>query len=198
VRQAMGKVLIIEDAAARQMLQAAVIGARHEVIEANNRAEALGLLQSAPIDLVIVALKRPDAGCRDLIEAARNRNTAAAVMVTAAPEDVDLALQAVQNGAWDFIRTPIDAKQLGIQIERALRYVRLLRENETLRRQGSSINGWAGKPLAEVEKQVILSALEQFKGHRVKTASALGIGVRTLGMKLKRWRQEGQLIESAH
>jgi transcriptional regulator with PAS, ATPase and Fis domain len=51
----------------------------------------------------------------------------------------------------------------------------------------------AGMPLAEIEKQVILSTLEQFKGHRMRTATALGIGVRTLGMKLKRWREEGQL-----
>jgi DNA-binding NtrC family response regulator len=55
----------------------------------------------------------------------------------------------------------------------------------------------AGIPLAEIEKQVILSTLQQFKGHRVRTASALGIGVRTLGMKLKRWREEGAMVESS-
>jgi DNA-binding NtrC family response regulator len=48
----------------------------------------------------------------------------------------------------------------------------------------------AGRPLADIEKQVILSTLERFKGHRIKTASALGIGVRTLGMKLKKWRED--------
>ena len=53
-----------------------------------------------------------------------------------------------------------------------------------------------GMPLADIEKQVILSTLQQFKGHRVRTASALGIGVRTLGMKLKRWREEGDLEEA--
>jgi DNA-binding NtrC family response regulator len=53
----------------------------------------------------------------------------------------------------------------------------------------------AGKPLADIEKQVILSTLDRFKGHRVKTATALGIGVRTLGMKIKRWREEGQAVE---
>jgi transcriptional regulator with PAS, ATPase and Fis domain len=53
----------------------------------------------------------------------------------------------------------------------------------------------AGKPLADIEKQVILSTLESFKGHRIKTATALGIGVRTLGMKLKRWREEGEPME---
>lgn len=51
----------------------------------------------------------------------------------------------------------------------------------------------AGVPLADIEKQVILSTLDQFKGHRVKTANALGIGIRTLGMKLKKWREDGEL-----
>lgn len=58
----------------------------------------------------------------------------------------------------------------------------------------SGISDLAGRPLAEVEKQIILSTLEKFRGHRVRTASALGIGVRTLGMKLKKWREEGQAI----
>jgi two-component system response regulator HydG len=55
--------------------------------------------------------------------------------------------------------------------------------------------GLAGRALAEIEKEVILSTLQQFKGHRVRTATALGIGVRTLGMKLKRWRDEGDVVE---
>jgi DNA-binding NtrC family response regulator len=60
----------------------------------------------------------------------------------------------------------------------------------------SAVEELAGKPLADIEKRVILSTLQQFKGHRAKTAVALGIGVRTLGMKLKRWKDEGQLQES--
>jgi two-component system, NtrC family, response regulator HydG len=53
----------------------------------------------------------------------------------------------------------------------------------------------AGQPLAEIEKQVILSTLEKFNGHRIKTATSLGIGVRTLGMKLKKWKEEGVEVE---
>jgi DNA-binding NtrC family response regulator len=53
-----------------------------------------------------------------------------------------------------------------------------------------------GVPLAVIEKQVILNTLEQFKGHRLRTATALGIGVRTLGMKLKRWKDEQHLAEA--
>lgn len=60
----------------------------------------------------------------------------------------------------------------------------------------SAVEDLAGKPLADIEKQIILSTLQQFHGHRIKTAAALQIGVRTLGMKLKRWKEEGVLSES--
>jgi two-component system, NtrC family, response regulator HydG len=55
----------------------------------------------------------------------------------------------------------------------------------------------SGQPLADIEKHVIIETLKKFRGHRVRTASALGIGVRTLGMKIKKWKDEGALVESA-
>jgi DNA-binding NtrC family response regulator len=60
----------------------------------------------------------------------------------------------------------------------------------------AAVQSLAGKPLADIEKQVILSTLQQFRGHRIKTATALGIGVRTLGMKLKRWKETGEFVEA--
>jgi len=63
-------------------------------------------------------------------------------------------------------------------------------------RPGAGGDNLANKPLADVEKHVILTTLERFKGHRMKTAHALGIGVRTLGMKLKKWKDEGELVEA--
>jgi DNA-binding NtrC family response regulator len=49
------------------------------------------------------------------------------------------------------------------------------------------------KPLADIEREVIVQTLEHFNGHRAKTAAALGIGVRTLGLKLKKWKEQ-QLV----
>lgn len=54
-----------------------------------------------------------------------------------------------------------------------------------------------GQKLEDVEREVILNTLESHSGHRVKTAEALGIGVRTLGMKLKRWREEAREAAAA-
>ncbi len=52
-----------------------------------------------------------------------------------------------------------------------------------------------GSILDDAERDLILRTLERFSGHREKTARALGIGLRTLGLKLKRWREEGSFHE---
>jgi DNA-binding NtrC family response regulator len=52
------------------------------------------------------------------------------------------------------------------------------------------------KPLEDMEREAIVVALRRFNGHRQKTAAALGIGVRTLGLKLKKWKQERLVAET--
>jgi len=47
-----------------------------------------------------------------------------------------------------------------------------------------------GQMLQDAERMLIERTLRQFHGHRAKTAKALGIGVRTLSLKLKRWREQ--------
>lgn len=46
----------------------------------------------------------------------------------------------------------------------------------------------AGRTLEEIERDIIVRTLGRFGGHRQKTARSLGIGVRTLGLKLKKWK----------
>jgi len=45
-----------------------------------------------------------------------------------------------------------------------------------------------GRLLEDMERRLIERTLARFGGHRAKSAKALGMGVRTLGMKLKQWR----------
>lgn len=52
------------------------------------------------------------------------------------------------------------------------------------------------RPLEDLEREAIIAALDRFNGHRVRTAQALGIGVRTLGLKLKKWKVEGLVAAS--
>jgi len=52
------------------------------------------------------------------------------------------------------------------------------------------------RPLADIEREVIVETLHKFNGHRQKTAKALGIGVRTLGLKLKKWKEMHLVADS--
>lgn len=49
-----------------------------------------------------------------------------------------------------------------------------------------------GHLMEDMERQLIEKTLRTHGGHRAKTATALGIGVRTLGLKLKQWREQEQ------
>jgi len=46
------------------------------------------------------------------------------------------------------------------------------------------------RTLEDIERDAIIETLHRFNGHRKKTATALGIGVRTLGLKLRKWKDE--------
>lgn len=45
------------------------------------------------------------------------------------------------------------------------------------------------RQLEDIERDVIVATLHHHEGHRQRSASALGIGVRTLGLKLKKWKE---------
>lgn len=52
------------------------------------------------------------------------------------------------------------------------------------------------RTLADIERETIVATLQRFNGHRQKTAKALGIGVRTLGLKLKKWKEESLVSQT--
>lgn len=57
--------------------------------------------------------------------------------------------------------------------------------------RGDSTN--AAGSLQDLERHAITQTLIRFDGHRQRTAQALGIGVRTLGLKIKKWKEQGLL-----
>jgi transcriptional regulator with PAS, ATPase and Fis domain len=164
------------------------------VEEGDFRRDLFYRLNVVPIEIPPLRSRLDDIPdlCRNFIHQASKREKKAFRHIE--PE----ALALLQHYDW-----PGNVRELQNIIERAV-----VLENEPgliraqtiepwLKRQHAApvAEGLAGRPLADIEKQVILSTLQQFKGHRVRTAGALGIGVRTLGMKLKRWREEGELAE---
>ncbi len=60
--------------------------------------------------------------------------------------------------------------------------------------ESSAPSGDTERTLEDIERDAVVLTLQRFNGHRQKTAHVLGIGVRTLGLKLKKWKQ-CQLVE---
>lgn len=52
------------------------------------------------------------------------------------------------------------------------------------------------RSLEEIEREEVIRALGRFSGNRTRTAQALGIGVRTLGLKLKKWKELNLVAQS--
>lgn len=189
-----GRILILENSqpildAMRKILA----HAGHETKVAEEVGSALKELGDGGVDLLIANASLRGAGEGDFLAAARTASPQTPVILLVQSTGDGLDGEASQRGAYGYVKTPLDPDQLRLLVLRALEYGQLLRENKALRGDGGA---FAGRPLAEIEKQVILSTLERFKGHRLRTATALGIGLRTLGMKLKRWKEEGDLMET--
>ncbi len=188
-----GRILILENSQPTlEAISQILADAGHETIQTSELTAALKDLSASRADLLIANISLASPSIGDFLESARAAAQVPIVLV-ADPSASFLPAEAADRGAYGYVQTPVDPEQLRLLVLRALEYGQLMRENKALRGDGGAL---AGRPLAEIEKQVILSTLERFKGHRLRTATALGIGLRTLGMKLKRWKEDGELIES--
>ncbi|MEX0887715.1 MAG: sigma-54 dependent transcriptional regulator [Phycisphaeraceae bacterium] len=61
---------------------------------------------------------------------------------------------------------------------------------------GGPAVGVSVKKLEDLEREQILHTLGQFNGNRQRAAEALGIGLRTLGLKLKKWKEQNLVAQS--
>ena len=129
-----GRVLLVDDEPAfRRLASSWLEGFGHRVVTAGDPEEAAarfaaGEPEVVVLDLVMPPRLVPEAGL-DLIPAF----AAAPVIVLTAHADHDLALRAVERGAWDFLAKPVEPELLRFAVERALRQSRLRRELAELR-----------------------------------------------------------------
>lgn len=106
-----------------------------EVQTATNGVEALKLLDGAPFDVVLADLRMPGMdGMAFLEHSKRDRPDLTVVMITAFGS-IDLAVQAIKKGAYDFIAKPFELDKLSLLMQKALERSRLMRENLFLQRR---------------------------------------------------------------
>ncbi|MBI2469674.1 MAG: response regulator [Planctomycetes bacterium] len=97
----------------------------YSVVACDNPEEALKKLQSARFDMVLTDIKMPEMSGIELLGEIRKVNTEIPVILMTAYAELDMAIDAIKNGTFDFIIKPFKSEYLIQRIEKAVEHGRL-------------------------------------------------------------------------
>ncbi|OQX11182.1 MAG: DNA-binding response regulator [Desulfobulbaceae bacterium A2] len=97
--------------------------------------QALDLLQRHPVDLLLLDILMPGMSGIEVLEEARRQDPDLTVVLMTAYGSIEMAVDAMRRGAWDFITKPFDLENLERVLRKGLERGALLRENRKLRRR---------------------------------------------------------------
>ena len=139
----MTTVLIVEDEPTPRKFLTKILSKKgYESIEAENLAIAHKILDQDAADIVLLDIKLPDGNGFTLLDRIAQEKPSLPVIVATGYGDIDTVVDAMQNGAFDFITKPIDAERLIRSLENAGDQVKLYRELAQLRKERWSDQYW--------------------------------------------------------
>lgn len=107
----------------------------YEVEVAASGEEALALVETFGPDVILTDVKMPKMGGLDLLATLKAKGIDATVIVMSAYGNVDLALEAMKAGAYDYIQKPFKAEEVLLTLHKAEERESLRRENRALRQE---------------------------------------------------------------
>ena len=114
--------LIVDDEPAiRELLNLTLTRMDVECVLAGTLEEARGLLRSQAVDLCLTDMKLPDGSGLDLVSHIQQHLAQVPVAVITAHGNVESAVQALKNGAFDFVSKPVDLTALRNLVSTALK-----------------------------------------------------------------------------
>lgn len=127
-------VLVVDDEEAnRRVLERILTREGLEVRHAADGEIALALLQREPTALLLTDLKMPGMDGMALLKAARARDPELEVIVMTAYGTVETAVEAMKEGAYDFVTKPLKRSELLRTVKKALEKRALVAENRALK-----------------------------------------------------------------
>lgn len=127
-------VLVVDDEEeARTSLQVLLTSKGYEVVTAATLAEARDHLQRGAGDVIVLDVSLPDGYGPTLLTETANLAIRPPIILITAYGDIDMAVEAMKNGAHDFMTKPLQFKQLEQSIQRACEIVSMRRELDHLR-----------------------------------------------------------------
>ncbi len=106
-----------------------------EVLKASRGDKALEVFAETEVSIVLLDLKMPGMDGMEVLKRIRNLDESILVIVITGYATVETAIEAMKQGAYDFIPKPFDPDQLRIVVNRAAERIRLTREAERLEQE---------------------------------------------------------------
>ncbi len=140
----MGTILLVDDEPnTRRILASNLRRDGHEMFEASGVEEARAALGGNDFDTVFTDQRMLDGDGLQVLEAARQADASLSVIVLTAVATIELAVESMRQGAFDFLTKPFQPEVIRAAAQRACERTRLLRENLSLRNAvGRLERGW--------------------------------------------------------
>ena len=130
----MRRVLVVDDEEnLRLVLKTLLKRHGYEVETASTGEEALGLVDSFGPDVVLTDVRMPKMGGLDLLATLKAKGNDATVIVMSAYGNMDLAIEAMKTGAYDYVQKPFKPDEIVLALRKAEERESLRRENRALR-----------------------------------------------------------------
>ncbi len=158
-------------------------GAR--VLTAPSAELALDVLRKETVELILCDLMMPGMSGQDLLRAARTLKSDADVVVMTAYATVENAVEAMRDGAYDFIQKPFKSALILRVVERALERQALRAENVMLRRELAEVapGQVRGRPIIG-RSPAMVATMETVQQAAPSTATVLLLGESGTGKEL--------------
>ncbi len=144
----MSRVLIIDDEPAiRRAMHGILENEGYTIAEAASAVEAMPMLNNDSFDAIFCDIKMPQMDGIEFLEKAKTI-TDTPVIIISGHGTIDIAVDAIKKGAYDFIEKPMDLNRMLITLRNALDKNRLINETKNLRNVVSRQYEMVGKSLA--------------------------------------------------
>src|SRR4051812_33284023 len=125
------RILVVDDdALSREFLVEAITALGYKPIEAKNGQEAIERAQHQNPDMMLTDLRMPGMDGMELLKKIREVSPDLPSVMITAQGTIESAVQAMRQGASDFLLKPCTAEAIEVVIDRIERTTRLVRENQ--------------------------------------------------------------------
>lgn len=148
----MAKILVIDDEKSiRNTLSEILAAEDHEVLTAEDGPTGLELYGDNKLDVVLCDIKMQEMDGMEVLEKMLEQPKDVPVIMISGHGDIEIAVEAIKKGAFDFLEKPLDLNRLLITIRNALERSDLITETRVLKRKISKTNEMIGESEAIVK-----------------------------------------------